>query len=206
MKKILFLLTLFALPLFAGEKPQVLLIGDSISIAYRPHVVEAMKDRAVVTHHKGNAGPTMRGLAQIESWLGDTEWDVIHFNWGLWDMYGWRYEQIDRSPPEYEKRLEQLVERLKKTKATLIWATTTPACPEPEHKCKVQVTPELEKKYLAAAERVMKKHGVAINDLHAVIAKDQKKYALAPNDVHFTKEGSKALGAQVVKAIDAALK
>ena len=54
------------------SKPKnVLIIGDSISIGYTPHVVEMLKGTAVVKRHKGNAGPTLRGLEQIDSWLGD---------------------------------------------------------------------------------------------------------------------------------------
>ena len=58
-------------------------------MGYTPFVIEGMANKAIVTHHEGNAGPTMRGIENIESWLGDGDWDVIQFNWGLWDMYGW---------------------------------------------------------------------------------------------------------------------
>jgi hypothetical protein len=39
--------------------------------------------------------------------------ELTHFNCGLWDLYGWRYHEVDRSPTLYEKRLETLVHRLK---------------------------------------------------------------------------------------------
>jgi len=137
-----------------GKLPQVLIVGDSISYGYTPHVTKMLKGQAVVKHCPANAGPTMRGVANIDKWLGDGKWDVILFNFGLWDMYGWRYEKIDRSPPAYEKRLDALAIRLKKTGAKLLWATTTPACPEPEHKCKVKVDPATEAKYCQGAGKV----------------------------------------------------
>ena len=99
------------------DLPKVLIMGDSISIGYTPHVVENLKGVAEVQRHKGNAGPTIRGVAKIEEWLGNGKWDLIHFNWGLWDMYGWEYHQEDRSPEAYGQRLEFLVARLKKTGA-----------------------------------------------------------------------------------------
>jgi len=193
------------------ELPKVLIMGDSISIGYTPHVIENLKGVAEVRRHRGNAGPTIRGVARIEEWLGKEKWDVIHFNWGLWDMYGWQYHKEDRSPEAYGKRLESLVGRLKKTGAKLIWATTTPACPanektmEGRFEQKVRIAPELERKYLEVALAVMKKHGVEVNDLHAFMKPRWKKYAIADNNVHFTQLGSRKLGEQVAKAIQSAL-
>ena len=181
--------------------PKVLLIGDSISCQYTPYVIKQLHGKAIVKHHKGNAGPTMRGVAHIDTWLGTTEWDVIHFNWGLWDMYGWRYMEVDRSPKAYEERLETLVLRLKKTGAKLIWATTTPICPKAERTGGITLTPEIEKTYLDAAERVMKKHGIQVNDLHSFTKARRNEFALADNDVHFNTEGRKEHAKQVAKHI-----
>ena len=193
------------------ELPKVLIMGDSISIGYTPYVIENLKGVAEVRRHKGNAGPTIRGVARIEEWLGKGKWDLIHFNWGLWDMYGWEYHKEDRSPEAYGKRLESLVGRLKKTGAKLIWATTTPACPAKEKtmerrfKQNIRISPELERKYLVVALAVMKKHGVEVNDLHAFMKPQLNKYAIADNNVHFTKLGSQKLGEQVAKAIQSVL-
>ncbi len=192
----------------APDLPKVLIIGDSISIGYTAYVQKALEGKAVVKHHEGNAGPTIRAVANIEKWLGGTQWDVIHFNWGLWDMYGWQYAQEDRSPLMYEKRLEALVGRLQRTGAVLIWATTTPVCPVPEKtmrrrfKTEVKITSSVEKQYQDAALRVMKKHRIQVNDLHAIMAPKLKQYALGPDDVHFTKEGYKKLGQQVARSIE----
>jgi len=77
----------FCMSLPAAETlPRILLIGDSISIGYTPYVVEMFQGRAEVIHNQGNAGPTGNGLAKIDEWLGDGDWDVIHFNWGLHDL------------------------------------------------------------------------------------------------------------------------
>lgn len=193
----------------SSELPKVLIMGDSISLGYTPLVKKLLKGKAEVIHHKGNAGPSIRGIKQIDSWLGDTDtkWDVIHFNFGLWDMYGWEYVTEDRSPAMYEKRLEILVQRLEKTGAKLIWATTTPSCPEPEvtmrkrFKSDVIIAPALEQQYLDAALRVMKKHKIPINDLHALIKPTLKQHAVAPNNVHFNPQGKMKLAEQVAKQI-----
>ena len=216
MNKILTLSLLISLffPLLAGAQnsdytrlPQVLLIGDSISEGYIRTVRSELAGKADVTRIPGNGQWTGTGVKKIDEWLGDTGWDVIHFNWGLWDMYGWEFAEEDRSPEAYGNRLETLVSRLEKTGAKLIWATTTPACPEAEvtmrkrFNTEVVISEELEKQYLDAAAKVMKAHNVKINDLHALIRPDLAKHAIGPDDVHFNAEGSKLLGKQVAKSI-----
>ena len=66
--------------------PRVLLIGDSISIGYTVPVRELLEGKANVHRPLTNCGPTSKGVAEIEEWLGDGKWDVIHFNWGLHDL------------------------------------------------------------------------------------------------------------------------
>ncbi len=193
--------------LAAQPSRRVLLIGDSICYGYEKGVRQLLEGKAEVVKNDGNAEYTGNGLKRLDEWLGDGTWDVIHFNWGLWDMYGWRYHQLDRSPAMYERRLEQLVARLEKTGAKLIWATTTPACPAPETTMRtrfeesVQISPEVQQQYTDAALRVMQKHKVAINDLHALMLPDLKKYQIADDNVHFNRAGSERLAAQVAKVI-----
>ena len=192
--------------------PKVLIIGDSISAGYTPYAKKYLQGKAEVTRIKGNGQYTGTGLKMIDQWLGNTKWDVIHFNWGLWDIYGWRFQNEDRSPSTYEMRLERLVKRLKETNAKLIWATTTPVCPKPEVTMKrkwkqdVIISKATEKQYLDAALRVMKKHNIEVNDLHSLIEPDLKKYAIAPHDVHYKREGKEKLGKQVADAIEKSLR
>lgn len=191
--------------------PKVLIIGDSISLGYTPYVKKILKNKAEVKHCQGNAGPTISGVDNIDRWLGDTKWDVVFFNWGLWDMYGWRYAKDDRKPAKYEERLEKLVARLEKTGAKLIWATTTPVCPDAEvtmhkkFKTDVVVSAETEQLYLDAAARVMKKHKVAVCDLHSVMLPLRNKYTLGPDNVHYTSAGYQKLASQVAAAIEKSL-
>lgn len=193
------------------DLPKVLLIGDSISMGYTKSVIKHMQGKADVSRIPGNGQWTGYGIEKLDDWLGDTQWDVIHFNWGLWDMYGWRYKDEDRSPKAYEARLEKLVTRLKKTNATLIWATTTPACPAPEvtmlkqFKTEVVISDALEQQYLDAAERVMKRHDIEINDLHALVLPKLDEVSPKPDNVHFTGKGSQLMAEQVATVISAAL-
>ncbi len=69
----------------------------------------------------------------------------------------------------------------------------------------VQIPPEIERQYAEAALRVMHKHGVRINDLHALMAPDLKRYQQAENNVHYNEEGSKRMANQVAQKILEAL-
>ena len=121
----------------AKTQPRILIIGDSISLGYTPHVKEMFQGRAEVVHHKGNAEHTGTGLEKIDEWLGDGNWDLIHFNWGLWDLCYRNPESknqgnrdkvkgtLTTSLETYEANLETLVKRLKKTGAKLIWGNTS---------------------------------------------------------------------------------
>ena len=207
-----------ALPASAEENPQqadlphVLIIGDSISIGYTPHVAELLAGKALVKHHKGNAGHTAFGLKRIDLWLGDTKWDVIHFNFGLHDLcyrhpeakvHGNR-DKVNGSLPHsikrYEENLDKLVTRLKETGATLIWASTT-LVPEGEAGRKVGD----DKKYNDVAAKVMTKHGIATNDLYTLTKGFAADLFSKPGDVHYTKDGYKKIARQVAAAIETAL-
>jgi len=179
--------------------PRVLLIGDSISIGYTVPVRKLLEGKANVHRIPTNGGPTIRGLEQIDRWLGEGEWDVIHFNWGLHDL---RKDQPGKHqvPIEaYEKNLEKLVGRLEKTGAKLIWCSTTPV---PEGAARR--TPGDEVKYNEVAAGIMKDHGVAINDLYSFALPRLKKIQRRAN-VHFSPEGSKVLAKKVAGEIEKAL-
>lgn len=196
--------------------PNVLIIGDSISIGYTPVVRELLKDRANVQRPQANCGDTRRGLKDLKQWLGDTNWDVIHFNWGLHDLCYRNYhdkaaqsqafrDKVDGkiSVPieEYEKNLDTLVTQLKATGATLIWASTTVV---PEGEDGRFVGDDL--KYNDAAARIMRKHGVTVNDLYSLTKGFSPALFTAPGNVHYTKEGYRQIGIQVAAAIQKALK
>ncbi len=195
--------------------PRVLLIGDSISIGYTLQVRELLKGKANVHRPPANCGPTTTGLKSLDAWLAtggaDRKWDVIHFNWGLHDLkyLGPNGENLasptaegshQQVPPaEYEKNLRELVNRLEKTGASLIWRNTTPV---PEGARGRVVGDSV--KYNAIAAKIMEEKGIPTDDLYG-FAKPQLDKIQKPADVHFTAEGSQALAGQVAKAIEKAL-
>jgi acyl-CoA thioesterase-1 len=179
-----------------ADKPRVLLIGDSISIGYTPATVKLLEDMARVTHHPGNAQTTRNGLEKLKEWLKDGPFDVIHFNWGLWDLRnGGMAVPID----EYEKNLRELVRQLKATNANLIWASTTPVPEGAAGRTNKEVLA-----YNAVARKIMDENKIPCDDLYAFAESRLDKIQLAKN-VHFTKDGSEVLAKQVAESIKAVL-
>ncbi|MDX1945321.1 MAG: SGNH/GDSL hydrolase family protein [Pirellulaceae bacterium] len=188
--------------------PRVLILGDSISIGYTLAVREELKGKANVHRPATNCGPTTNGVKNIDAWLGAGKWDVIHFNFGLHDLKyiddkGQLVEPAKGKPQvsldDYQKNLETIVARLKKTGAKLIFCTTTPVPEGSNGRIKGD-----ELQYNKVAQVVMKNHGVAIDDLYAFALPKLAEIQL-PKNVHFTAEGSKVLAKQVASSIAEAL-
>ena len=179
--------------------PRVLLIGDSISIGYTVAVRRELAGKANVHRAPTNCGPTIRGLEQLDRWLGDGRWDVIHFNWGLHDLK--KIEGKHQVPIEdYAKNLGELVERFEKTGAALIWCSTTPV---PEG-CSPPRTNDDVLAYNAVAKKIMDAAGIPIDDLYT-FALPRLEEIQQPANVHFKPEGSVVLAKQVAGAIVAEL-
>jgi lysophospholipase L1-like esterase len=181
--------------------PRVLIIGDSISMGYTAPVRKLLEGKANVHRIPVNGGPTKNGTKNIDAWLGDGKWDVIHFNWGIHDLKIMPDGKRQVEPADYEKNLRELVGKMKATGAKLIWATTTPI---PHDKLKSDYKFGQVQEYNDIAARVMKEAGVPTNDLNAAITPEFDKLAV-PNDLHYTKEGSELLGKRVAEEVEKAL-
>jgi len=185
----------------------VLIIGDSISIGYTPFIQKALAPDINVVHNPGNGGSTVRGLDNIETWVGTREWNVILFNFGLHDLV--RKDSLNKydvkgkiSVPveKYKENLNRIVSKLRQTTATLIFINTT-MVPENSSGRKVE-DPAI---YNAAALEVMRKNGIEVIDLYTAsltIHSENSK----PGNVHYTDKGYELLAVPIVKFIAAALK
>ena len=199
-----------------AKLPNVLIIGDSISIGYTLIVRESLKNNANVYRpikNKGklpdNGGDTRKGLRNIDAWLNTQDvksWQVIHFNWGLHDLKritkGMGVKSNDPSQPanlsieQYANNLDKLVKRLKQTGAKLIFATTTPY-PAGVTPSRIPADAVL---YNQAALEVMARHQVQVNDLYNEI-KPKLATLQQPVNVHFNREGSQFLAKKVSQTI-----
>lgn len=177
---------------FVAEQPglpRVLLIGDSVSRGYTQDVRTALQGKANVHRAPENCGPTANGLKKLNVWLGDGKWDLIHFNFGIHDR---------RTPVEtYTANLEKIVTRLEATGATLLWANTTPPADATNHE---NFSPEDCDRLNAAAAAVMKKHGIATDDVFSEV-KPRLSELQGKSNVHFNAKGYRILGQKVAAEI-----
>jgi len=179
--------------------PRALLIGDSISRGYTKPVRARLKGTAEVHGLPIAVSPTTRALAEIDGHLSKMRWDVIHFNWGLNDLEHSGAGRPRISLELYDKNLCQLLTRLEKTGAVLIWASTTPVPEGTRSRTAGDAV-----KYNAVAADVMKDRNVLFNDLYAFalprLATIQDKA-----NVHFNEAGSVLLAGEVARSVRIAL-
>jgi GDSL-like Lipase/Acylhydrolase family len=186
--------------------PRVLILGDSISLGYTESVKKHLNGKAEVSRPNENCQHTGHGLVRIKTWLGDGKWDVIHFNWGIWDTHMLDTQNrlvrdetkgdlhIRHTPKQYRENLTKLVETMEKTGAKLIWGSTTPIMSRQGQRF------EDIKKLNTVAEEVMKERKVAINDLYSHVLPNVKEWQ-SGDKVHFNAKGSDQLGKRVSERI-----
>ena len=198
------------------ELPKILIIGDSISGGYFPFVQDSLIGKAKVFQPtyidengktKGCCGGTTQGLKEMDSFLSNKKWDIIHFNFGLHDIKhidpvtGKNSKNLSHphqaSPEEYERNLINIVKKLKLTGAKLIFATTTPY---PDKLGKQMRSPGMPKIYNQVALKIMNNNQIIVNDLYSLVLPKIIELQI-PNNVHFKENGSKFLADLVVKSI-----
>jgi acyl-CoA thioesterase-1 len=206
----------FIAPLDDPKLPRVLIIGDSVSVAYTLDVRKNLAGVANVHRIAANGGSTRTALGEygLVRWLKpDEKWDVIHFNEGLHDL-SYRFpddrDKNDKgeyasptnggrpnvSLEQYEKNLRLIVARLKQTGAKLIFASTTPV-PESDA---AKYVKDSELPYNVVAKKVMAEEGVTWNDLWTAV-KPRQDQLQGKRNVHFMASGSAVLAKQVAEAI-----
>jgi acyl-CoA thioesterase-1 len=189
----------------AANLPDVLLMGNSISIGYTPYVREALAGKANVYRLPENGRDVPKALKELPKWLAGDGWEVIHFNWGLHDLKYLKDGKLDMegeqniSPERYRELLNQLVLELRKTKAQLIWATTSYIPEGSQGRVRGD-----EVRYNEIAAEVMAQYpDILIDDQYSLTAAHLQEQQ--PRNVHFLPEGMKRQGEQVAAKIEAAL-
>jgi lysophospholipase L1-like esterase len=205
--------------------PKILIVGDSISGGYSKSLTrlldgkaEVVKLGAVATyrineeafwHSRGTAKNLDFGSAKacvadferFERHISETKYDVIHFNFGLNDIFRGRKGTWHNPVDQYAKDLKKIVDLLKSNGAKVIWASITPIPADAPH------VPEGDDLiYNAAAEKVMAANSVPINDLYSVVtAWDGYAEWKTGNNVHFGGGVYSKLAEQIAKTISAQL-
>jgi hypothetical protein len=164
-----------ALP-FSKTKPNILIIGDSVSIGYTPKVAAHMAPIAFVQHspwdvRDGGAEETAYGVTCLKYMLHSPggEYlrpDVVMFNWGLHDGPLGNVTQPGQAglPAVYAAELENITIQLKamQPQAKLLFAGTTAyMCSAQQDGCVVNLNNQ--------AAAIMARHDVPMINLHDAI-------------------------------------
>ena len=199
------------------DLPQVLIIGDSISLGYTPVLQGMLRGEVDIRRPLNDGGGwincegTKKGVQMIDEWLALGDFDLIHFNFGLHDLKHVHPETGRNSTNpahpqqsdirQYEANLKVIVRKLKARGAELIFATTTPYPDKPGGPLRRADQPA---KYNGVAVKIMEENGITINDLHAFVLPRMEELLL-PNNVHFRPAANPELAGIVAEHIREAL-
>ncbi len=183
---------------------KILLIGDSISIGYAPHVRDTLVGQIKVVHNEGNAADSRNILANLDAYLAaNKDAGVIHLNCGLHDIKrldGVNSQQVPID--EYGRNLREIITKLIAQGKQVIWAHTTPVA-DTIHNC-VKDFRRFESDVLAynsVAADIASDAGLAVNDLHSAVIAAGVAQCLDEDGVHLTEAGNRACGKAVAKIV-----
>ena len=148
MKLLFLILSLFlTVSLVADNRPQVLIIGDSIYNGPSRTIANELKDKVKVSYVKYGSWDSSTALANFDQLLEGKKWDLIHFNYGLNDIM-YKDPSVKKhiipmhkdvggirvcSEKQYEQNLTELVKRLKATGAKLFLGFNNSNCQKQWH-------------------------------------------------------------------------
>lgn len=174
-------------------RPDVLVIGDSISLGYTPYTVLALPDLDV-QHNPCNARTSRNGVLNIDSWLARRpHWDMVTFNFGIWDALD--AYAIDED--EYRSNLHEVAQKIKAKATKVVFFLTTDI---PENAS--SFTSGDEDRLNEIALEVMQAEGIPVVDLNAV-SKNIPQNMKEPKGVHYSNEGYAILSQTVSATIGA---
>lgn len=182
---------------------KVLLIGDSIRLGYRGEVAKLLEGEAQIQGPDDNCRFSAYTLFNVAQWATDSDYDVIQWNNGQWDTCYMTDGKIHTPLDMYLEYQERIAGILLKQTRRLVFATTTPVWPEMFDTASrnPRKNEDICEYNLAAAE-MLSSMGVGINDLHACVATDIKKY-ISDDMVHLTDVGNQLCAKRVADMIEA---
>lgn len=191
------------------DLPNILIIGDSISMGYTPYVKTNLMGIFNTYRISVNGGSTVRGMENLDLWLGENmAWSAITFNFGLHDLVYSDYDEkngtITNTPDKYAENLTDITKRLKayadENNSCLFWCNTTPV-PFGSHGRVCGSEAEYNKR----AAEIMGLYNIPIVNLHTEVLKNQPLYQLPDGNVHMTEQGSEYLASVLTAYIKRAL-
>jgi hypothetical protein len=176
--------------------PRVLLIGDSIARDYYANVEKRLAGKAYVARLATSrfiGDPVL--LQELALVLGNTKFQVIHFNNG---MHGWQHSET-----EYQEAFPKFLATVRQyaPKAKLIWATTTPLRISNTGNSAEASDGRIDARN-AIAQGYVTKLGIETDDLNTLMRGHPEYHR---DNVHFNAQGIQLQSQQVAKAIGESL-
>lgn len=190
---------------------KVLLLGDSIRQNYQEYVKEKLVDYAKVYYPNDNGRFCQFTLRYVHDWIrilsdGKNDFDVIHFNCGLWDVLRLsNEEQTFTSEEEYGELLKRIYNRLKYLcpNAKIIFALTTKVIEpgfEPGEQVAIRKNTDIQR-FNEVAKKIFDELNVEINDLYSI--SEELPLEAHSDQVHFdTDQGRRRLADGVVRCLE----
>lgn len=186
----------------------VVLIGDSIRMACQRYVQRELDGFARVWGPEENGGTSRNVLDHLDEWVLSRDPDVVHVNAGIHDVTRDADSQTPRVKLEdYSENVREVLTSIQeRTRARIIWATTTPV----SERLNTELHGDTPRKrrfeadivaYNEAALKQVRTLAIDVNDLYDVAMQAGREEILAPDGVHFTDQGSAVLGKAVADFI-----
>lgn len=177
----------------------VVLIGDSIRMSYNEPVKELLKDKALVRGPEENCRFAKYTLWSIKDWIGlgkENEADIIHWNNGIWDTFNISEDfECFTTLDDYIRDMKFILREMKKSKAQIIFATTTPV-----RRLLKNTNNERISQFNDAIVKVMKEEGIPINDLYSAVIDNVDEY-IGDDYLHLSPKGVEVVSSQVAEFI-----
>lgn len=195
---------------------RVMLIGDSIRLGYQDEVKKELGSDYFVWGSDDNArfakytlnelGRMFEQFSEQKDAVYDnallqptttlskdiTYPDIIHWNNGLWDTSIVCPEDGSFTPiPEYLEYMSKILRELRKVTDRIIFATTTPVKPVNPNQ-KNDIITEYNKHII----EFMKKEGVVVNDLNALVSSDIDRF-ISLDNIHLSDDGKRVCAKQI---------
>jgi lysophospholipase L1-like esterase len=185
-------------------RKNIILIGDSIRLAYQPTVQQALTGIADVWGPAENGRTSQNVLENLEAWVLTRHPNIVHINCGTHDLRKERGSPQPRTSLEqYRANVENILRQIQtRTRAQIIWATTTPVNEKWhfENRDTDRFQADVDA-YNTAANEICHRLNIPINDLFGLIMQTGRDKYILKDGLHFTPEGYALMGQAVAEAI-----
>ena len=132
------------------------------------------------------------GVKYISKWLKPhQDLSFIFFNFGLWDIAYQQDSNLNTTPlSQYKQNLTFIVHEMRKTKAKLIFLTTTPIPNK-------NPTSKYLKSYNSAAREALSNFDIEIIDTNNLLSAELNSFKISEDDVHFNYAGSEMIAKKI---------